>query len=564
VLLYLHNLAAGQRRIEAQLAGLANSLKAPLNGASAEKIGTRKLEKKAASEKADSSGTWAKAAEGPKGQVSNNSINSMKAVVPAPTDEDTVEELIIKPPHKQERESTASYGSGSHDKETTLLQGFASVARHHNHPKLAEKISAISERWEHHAATKEPKKGPLYKFVTSHRFGLFCFAVIIVNSLVMVYISDKSVRLACEHKDMSKKEQNFWMGVDTAFLVWYIVELGLKFKVFGKAFLVGEDCGWNLFDCALVALGAFEVLNSVTETPVANVTFMRSMRIFKVSRVIRTTQALKCFQELRLLIDMVVCSALSLFWACVLLAFILFLFALFFVQSVTGYLLETDVSDDEIAALQKDFGSVFGAMFALLSAVTGGNDWMGYYELIEPCGQITRYLYTFFIIFFTLSVLNIVSSVFVDKALRLASPDAQAEIHEKQKEDMKNTQELLDMLRARVDQDGDGKLTLEEFHQSFDDDDVRTWLDMKGIAFKDMEQFFHMLAKHHGDEGEDTCVALNDFVDGIMRMKGQASAIDVHSIKYQVKCLKNSTDRFMGRMMKFLDQQPLQLQLPEK
>ena len=36
---------------------------------------------------------------------------------------------------------------------------------------------------------------------------------------------------------------------------------------------------------------------------------------------------------------------------------------------------------------------------------------------------------------------------------------------------------------------------------------------------------------------------LDDFVEGFMRMKGQASAIDMHALKYQIKGLKASQER---------------------
>merc|ERR1712217_479253 len=106
----------------------------------------------------------------------------------------------------------------------------------------------------------------------------------------------------------------------------------------------------------------------------------------------------------------------------VLLSFMLWLFGIYFVQAVTDY-----VSSDYGAMTEDDFdwyvtkfGSVQTAALSLFKTTSGGEDWGDYMERMRDIGMTPALMFLFYILFFLLSVMNIVTSIFVDKAMKLA------------------------------------------------------------------------------------------------------------------------------------------------
>merc|ERR1740138_1541372 len=113
-----------------------------------------------------------------------------------------------------------------------------------------------------------------------------------------------------------------------------------------------------------------------------NLTFMRTLRVIKMAKILRVVRVMRFFTELRVMLNSVLGSFVSLFWAFAMLVFIFYIFALVFVQGVTSYLLDHGESlrPETTEKLMQCFGSVSKAMITLYKAVTGGADWESFYD----------------------------------------------------------------------------------------------------------------------------------------------------------------------------------------
>merc|ERR1712232_623381 len=56
-------------------------------------------------------------------------------------------------------------------------------------------------------------------------------------------------------------------------------------------------------------------------------------------------------------------------------------------------------------------------------ATTGGEDWSRFYELVQLTGEWRGGLFVFYISFYVVAAVNIITGTFVDKAFRIAQPD---------------------------------------------------------------------------------------------------------------------------------------------
>lgn len=262
-------------------------------------------------------------------------------------------------------------------------------------------------------------------------------------------------------------------------------------------------------------------------------TIFRSVRIFKVVRILRMVRAVRFVQELRLMLDCCIGSLLGLFWCLVLITFVLYMFSLVFVQGLTSHVTENlDMLDDKTTQdVKKLFGRVTKAMVSLFQSTTGGIDWHIVYELVNREGHILGPLFLFFIAFFVIAAWNIVTSTFVDKALKLAIPDIEDLVQEKRQRDMTHAKELTNLLSKHLDMDGDGIISLGELQETFSNSMIREFMAVRGIDFKDAEAFFEMLTTI-GD-AEDG-VPLQTFVAGCLRLRGMATSLDLQTLHFNI------------------------------
>lgn len=210
------------------------------------------------------------------------------------------------------------------------------------------------------------------------------------------------------------------------------------------------------------------------------------------------------------------------------------MFSLVFVQNNTTYMVEQgdDLLDDEKADLIFYFGSVEASILTLYKASTGGDDWSGYYDLLVPMGPFCSGLFLFFISFMQIAVLNILTGIFVENAMKLAEPDRQAMFSEQQKLHLKTLKEL-EHIVDQMDVSVDGEISEKEFDQEMErhDSRMREYLGAIGIHTTDAERFFHMLkAAHFGKP-----VAKDSFVAGILKLPGVAQSIDMQGLTCQLK-----------------------------
>merc|ERR1719410_2825718 len=104
------------------------------------------------------------------------------------------------------------------------------------------------------------------------------------------------------------------------------------------------------------------------------------LRIFRVARLLRLLKMaryLTFFRELRLMIFGLIASLRSLLWSFVMLALVVYIFSIIFVQAAIAFFQKTDPTnetEDQKAkkeAFQKWFGSTQISMRTLLVAISG-------------------------------------------------------------------------------------------------------------------------------------------------------------------------------------------------
>jgi hypothetical protein len=233
------------------------------------------------------------------------------------------------------------------------------------------------------------------------------------------------------------------------------------------------------------------------------------------------------------MVNCLIGSINMLFWCMVMVLFFTFLFSVFFVHAVADHisskeLLREAISDEEMELFQEWFGSVQRGMLTLLMVTTGGVDWKETFYALEPAGWLASMVFVFYIMLFTIAVWNIVTSTFVDKALKLAKASDDTVVMEARLQAEQDAKELRQTFK-RMDLDKSGKLDLHEFEKCMRMPEFERWLQTRGIDIKETKTFFHMISCHQ------PMVDIDSVVNACMRMRGQATSVDLHTMRYELR-----------------------------
>eukprot|EP00930_Biecheleria_cincta_P096804 TRINITY_DN8859_c0_g1_i11.p1 TRINITY_DN8859_c0_g1~~TRINITY_DN8859_c0_g1_i11.p1 ORF type:complete len:620 (-),score=125.26 TRINITY_DN8859_c0_g1_i11:199-2058(-) len=401
---------------------------------------------------------------------------------------------------------------------------------------MQEILHVLARAMRHVESIREPQRhGCLAELVKSSCFNTLCMVVITLNAAFITLSTDRE--LANPGQDAAQ----YVTLIELAFSAFYVIELTAKLIVHRMYFFCNKDMKWNIFDFLLVLTSMLETALTFavsSDGGGVNFTFLRMLRLCKIGKVLRIFRTLEFFTDLRLMAECVAGSLINAFWCMSLLFFVIFIFALLICQGLAGYLAEQISSgqvlnESQTSQLAEFYSSVSQTMITLLQSTTAGLDWRDCFLPLRSTGTALAATYIFFILMFTVSVWNIVTSVFVEKAMKIAKPDMEAIVMEQGIQDQREARHLTELFagRALADDELAGSMGLEELRALAENAKFRAYLNARGIDIKNVEVFFKMLTSASGQNEVNIHVLANACV----RMKGFATSIDLQSLSFEAK-----------------------------
>lgn len=389
-----------------------------------------------------------------------------------------------------------------------------------------------------------PRTGCLAHFTSSTAFAIVVVCVILANTAVTIYEADVLIQ--------NQSTETFtWLSIaELAFSAFYVLEFLLKLSVHKLYFFWCAEWRWNVFDALMAILSALSAVNSLLESVSGtNMSFLRSFRFIKVSRILRGLRVISFVRQLRIMVSSIVGSAMALVWSLLVLLIVEVVFSILFVQLVTSYV-AVNPDAPNTPKLLEWFPSVAGTMICLFGATTGGLDWIEVHALLEPLGTFAQSAFLFYIAFFTIAVFNILTGIFVEKALHMSDQaDRAVEYMKQEREDAQDLRQICN----RIDFDGNGRIAWPEFEAYMqNNNDGFARLKACGLDVHDVHEFFVSLTS--GQPAES--VEIEDFIHHAMRLRGNATSIQVKSIASQMMRVQSEAQ---STMMWKLDTMTLQL-----
>lgn len=362
----------------------------------------------------------------------------------------------------------------------------------------------------------------IQRIVRSKSFDWGVGVVILMNAVF--------IGLQVEFGNEERYKAAFLAG-SIVFCVCFFVEIALRILCEGRLFCL-HDTLWNAFDSLVVisSLAELCLLVAVDELESRNNSIFQFMRVLRFIRVVRVLKVMQALRELRMMLFSMLHSLHSIVWAMALMLVITFIFGIIFTQAVKDALQdEPNPRTSSMELLIKQFGSLERTMLTLIQAVLGGFSWADLSDKLKEVHWAYELLFFVFEAFSVLALLNVVTGVFVDGAMRSAAKDRDLVIQDQLTHDSQYIQDLRKLF-MEADADGTGCLSLQEFLDYLQDEHVQSYLRALDIHISEATSLFHLL-----DIDDSGALSVDEFIAGFLRFKGEAKGVDVLTLMYENK-----------------------------
>jgi len=170
------------------------------------------------------------------------------------------------------------------------------------------------------------------------------------------------------------------------------------------------------------------------------------------------------------------------------------------------------------------------------SCITGGNDWKAFLDSLRPVSDWFVPFFLFFITLVCLGVMNVLTAMFVESAKRIAKVDQELAIQDIRSQNEGIMNDLKAIFRE-ADDDSSGTLSRKELDKHLEDPDIAARFELLGLDTSEARGFFHLLDLE--DSGE---VYIDEFVHGMVRIKGAAKGVDIATLLYEHKRMLRQFD----------------------
>lgn len=304
-----------------------------------------------------------------------------------------------------------------------------------------------------------------------------------------------------------------------------------------------------MFDSFLVCSNIASAI-LVREMQSFNTALFRVMRLVRAIRILRLASQFTIIRSIRSIVFAVVNLVSSFVPAMLMLAFVIYIFSLVFMQGVTAHLVvhkDDGPQAREEAEIMRDwYGSGSKSMWTLFGSVTGGIDWKESAAPLVRLGNFYVGMFILYIVFVNLGLLNVLTGLFVHAALQASDMNREFQIDsalQRRKHMVENIAKLL--FEAEVRMLGNFKakdinptrLSWKSCRDCMQDEAVKSYFMLLDLDFASTKKIFEML--HQDERGE---VDLAEFVHGCITMKGGAKMIDVIVLQKELKQVHHAVE----------------------
>jgi len=219
-----------------------------------------------------------------------------------------------------------------------------------------------------------------------------------------------------------------------------------------------------------------------------------------------------------------------LMWALMLLFLIMFLFSILFMQAAITFLEDKNNFDAYHADFEEWYPGLYPTMFSLVLVISGGTDWL---EVVRPLQKIHwayQIVFIFYILFVIFGVLNVLTGVFLESATEFVDRDLMVHSHLVRMEGFLS--EMVQLFEE-FDPDNTGHVKIDKLLEYIQAEKVQAYLAAHNLDCHDAVALTKLI-----DLNQNEGVNLQEFILGMLRLRGVAKSVDVQLLDFKINDLR--------------------------
>jgi len=307
---------------------------------------------------------------------------------------------------------------------------------------------------------------------------------------------------------------------ENAFVFIFLLEWTLRILAYSWVWVFWSPM--NFFDTTIV-WGTGVMVTWVMPPLGVEATILQrfsALRVLRLGRIIRAIRIMPQFRELWMLVDGMLSCFYMLFWACLIIGIVHYMFAIFILETITK---SDSFKDDDF--VQEHMGSMGDAMFTLFQIMTF-DSWNVIVRPIIIKMPETIFIFALFVGVAGIVLFNLMTAIVIQNALVDApKKDEEALAFRKELETKKWETQLRNMF-LDLDEDGTGSLSATEFEAALEDVTFARTMRLLDVDLEELPDIFEILNDGTGE------INVEGFITGLMRMQGPAMSRDtLHASK---------------------------------
>jgi hypothetical protein len=246
------------------------------------------------------------------------------------------------------------------------------------------------------------------------------------------------------------------------------------------------------------------------------------LRLLRLIRVMRLIRILRAISDLRTLVGSILSSMKALGWTVVLLVLMIYTISLYITQIVADRVIQDKLEGEvtDLEAMVTFYGSMGDTMLSLFQAICGGVDWRDILvPLMDHIHPWMAVVFSLYVAFSILCMLNVVTGVFVESVLKSAKADKDVFL-------VHNACELFASLEGGIQ----CLMTWDLFKNKLDAPQMQEFFKAINVDCSEAKGLFHLL-----DLDNSGSISAEEFLNGALRLSGSAKALDMALLIQEVK-----------------------------
>jgi len=388
--------------------------------------------------------------------------------------------------------------------------------------------------------------------VESGVFSRVIGSAIILNAMLIGLHCHWQVTSLMQERAIPTIQQTLFEVAERYFLALFGLEMILRTVAEQGDFFCGANKWWNLFDFLALLSMVMEVTHLYTFDGgwLTHFSALRVVQLFRAARIIRIFRFIR---QLRFMLFSVLSCLASMSWAMLLMGLWIFLFALFIEDTIQQHLEMQDnlgiigQNKPQHEKLMTDWNGMGSAMRSILYSITGGQSWGELVDVFWEINPPAAFAYVAFMIITVFGLLNVLVAIFVEEAHAIMSWDTEL-VLESMADKKSQLLRMIGELYDEMDPEGLNAIRPEAFTAAVDEERVQSYFLHLQIDYTNADLLFSML-----DENCDGIIDRVEFVEGCMRMHGEAKSTEAMALLLENKELAHKFDHLANVMSERID-----------